>query len=235
MIPDIEICTENFQSIGLAKKFGAKRIELCSALELGGLTPSYGLISKCTKNRDNIEVHVMIRHRAGDFFYGQHDISIMKKDIKEAKKAGAQGIVFGCLKKNNEISIRKNRELLKISRELGLESTFHRAFDFVPDQAEAIEKLIDLGFDRILTSGGESKALEGLHKIKELVSLAQGRIQIMAGSGINPGNAKLIASSGVNALHFTSHHQVPTTNLGMGTSFQVDPIKIKEITSQFNL
>lgn len=228
-----EICTDSVEGAIAAEKYGAKRIELCSALSVGGLTPSFGLIHQCAK-QSNVEVHSMIRHKEGGFNYNTNDIELMKLDIATAKKAGAYGVVFGILDDNNVVSD-QNLDLVNFANSLGLETTFHRAFDFVIDYKSAIQKIISFGFDRLLTSGLQPTAIEGLDVIQELESNYGNKIQIMAGSGINKDNALTIASSGVNNMHFTAKKKVNTNvKLSMGAKMVVDEEKINEIISKFN-
>ena len=227
-----EVCTDSFEGALAAEKYGAKRIELCQALNVGGLTPNYGLIQQCALG-SKVEVHAMIRHKEGGFVYDDQDVEIMKKDILASKNAGAKGVVFGILDSDNTISL-KNKELAELSKELGLEVTFHRAFDFVPDPDKAIKTIIEYGFDRLLTSGKEESALKGLPLISKLQQEYGKQIQIMAGSGVNARNALKIASSGVKNLHFTARK---STNrpvmLSMGELMLVDEEKIRSITAIF--
>ncbi len=227
-----EVCTDSYKGALAAEKYGAKRIELCQALEVGGLTPNYGLIQQCASG-SKVEVHAMIRHKEGGFVYDDQDIEIMKKDILASKSAGAKGVVFGILDSDNHISLR-NKELAEMSQELGLEITFHRAFDFAPDPVNAIKTIIGYGFDRLLTSGKEESALKGLTLIKKLQQEFGDQIQIMAGSGINAGNAVKISSSGVKNLHFTARksNNQPVM-LSMGELMLVDEEKIKSIIAMF--
>lgn len=228
-----ELCTDSVEGAIAAVKFGAQRIELCSALSVGGLTPSFGLIQQCAK-KSNIEVHVMIRHKEGGFNYDLVDVELMTNDIKAAKEAGAHGVVFGILTENNEIS-KFNKGLVDLSRSLNLEVTFHRAFDFVPDCERAIVQIIDIGFDRILTSGLQPTAEQGLHVIKKLQADHGSEIQIMAGSGVNASNAVKIAATGINNLHFTARKSLDTsTKLSMGELMITDNDKIKNIINQFD-
>lgn len=228
-----EVCIDSIEGVILAKQYGAKRVELCSALSLGGLTPSYGLVQECV-NVNGVEVHAMIRHVEGGFVYAPSDMAIMRQDIENIAKTGAQGVVFGCLTSDNQLDYEQNKYLLSIARDLGLEVTFHRAFDFVIDPFECLEELIDLGFDRILTSGQKPKAIDGIEILKQLVEKANGRIQIMAGSGVNPSNAKELANVGVDALHFTSHRYLDEQGqLGMGRRTFPDDQKIAQIVKQF--
>ncbi len=227
-----EVCTDSLEGALAAEKYGAKRIELCQALNVGGLTPNYGLIEQCAK-RSSVEVHVMIRHKEGDFAYDDEDVEIMKKDILASKEAGAKGVVFGILDAQNNIS-GKNKELAKLGKDLGLEVTFHRAFDFVQDPEKAIKMIIEYGFDRLLTSGKEESAFKGLSLIEKLQQEYGDQIQIMAGSGVNNKNALQIAASGVNNLHFTARKSgnQPVT-LSMGELMIVDEDKIKNIIGMF--
>ncbi len=230
---NIEICTDSVEGVIIAQKYGAKRIELCSALSVGGLTPSIGLIQQSVLN-SSVEVHVLIRPREGDFKYSKNDIEVLKSDIKMAKKAGAKGVVFGVLTENNEVS-NINQELVTLSKSLGLEVTFHRAFDFVNDFKIAIEKIIEFGFDRLLTSGLQPTVDEGLDVISYLQANYGSKIQIMAGSGINVSNALKIADTGIKNIHFTARKTIQEyLEFGMGIQTEIDEEKIKEITNLFN-
>jgi len=225
---NIEICTDSLEGALVAEKHGAKRIELCSALSVGGLTPNYGLIQQCV-TKSNVEVHVMIRHKEGDFKYSPQDIELMKIDIEAANKAGAQGVVFGVLNAHNEVSD-YNKELIDFSRSFGLEVTFHRAFDLVKNYKLAIEKIIKFGFDRLLTSGLQDDALKGINIISDLQTNYGDKIQIMAGSGINAKNVLKIVYSGVNDIHFTARKSIgEAIKLSMGERMVVDESKIKNI------
>ncbi len=230
---NFEICTDSVEGALAAKKYGAKRIELCSALSVGGLTPSFGLIQQCVET-SNIEVHSMIRSKEGGFKYDAIDIELMKRDIFAANNAGSHGVVFGVLNATNEVS-EFNKELLILSKSLGLEVTFHRAFDFVSDYKSAVEKLIKFGFDRLLTSGLQPKAIQGLDVIAKLQANYGDKIQIMAGSGINKKNALKIASSGINNMHFTARKKGNSdVQLSMGELMIVDEEKIQSIIRQFD-
>ena len=227
-----EICTDSVEGAIAAQKYGAKRIELCTALSVGGLTPSFGLIKQCVE-KSSVEIHIMIRPREGGFNYSQKDVDLMKLDIEAVKKAGAHGVVFGILNNDNEVSD-FNKELVELSKSLGLEVTFHRAFDFVKDYKKAITTIIEFGFDRLLTSGMKPTAELGLKTITELVLNYGNNIQIMAGSGVNANNAMKIADSGVNNLHFTARKSSNIeTCLSMGELMVVDEEKIKSIITQF--
>jgi copper homeostasis protein len=220
----LEACIETLAEAKLAAAYNLNRVELCSALDLGGLTPTAALISACA---EVIEVHAMIRPRGGDFCYAPDEVALMLSEIEDAKKAGAVGVVFGCLDAENQLDVEATKILTQKAKQHGLQSTFHRAIDFVPDQESVLEKLIVLGINRVLTSGGKPTAIAGLEEIARLVKTANGRIEIMAGSGVNASNAAALKTSGVDALHFSIRK--PTGSvlpLGMGANYGLDEEKI---------
>ena len=226
---EIEVCVEKTETAIIADQYGTTRVELCSALDLGGLTPSAGLIKSCVDKCD-LQVFVMIRPKPGGFIYDHRDIDIMKQDIKTAAQSGASGVVFGCLTTDFVIDIEQNKELLELAKSFGLGVTFHRAFDFTKNMSLAFEQIIDLGFDRILTSGGKKTATEGFEQINHLISKNKNRIEIMAGSGINPNNCRRFADIGVDAIHFTARKTITDKNsLNMGKEYIPDEEKIKKI------
>jgi len=229
---NIEFCIDSVDGAIAAKKFGADRVELCSALGVGGLTPSFGLINQCAQQ--GVEVHVMIRHVEGGFNYSKEDILIMLKDIRMTKDAGGAGVVFGCLTPQNELDFESNVDLIETAKSLGLTVTFHRAFDFVKNPTQALESLINMGVDRILTSGQHDRAINGIDNIKALVKQANGAIEIMAGSGVNNTNAIELSATGIDALHFTIHKSNSATEaLGMGVRTVIDEQKITSIINLF--
>jgi len=184
----------------MAEKGGAKRIELCGSMYEGGTTPSAGLV-QLAKQRVSIEIHSMIRPRGGDFCYSDDEISVMQADICLAKELGCEGVVFGILQKNGKVNIAQVKALVALAKPM--QTTFHRAVDMTPDYLEALEDIIETGCNRILTSGQKNTAVEGIEAIEILVKQANGRIEIMAGSGVNAHNAQTLISMGVNALHLT--------------------------------
>ena len=230
---NIEICTDSLEGVLAAEKYGAGRVELCSGLSIGGLTPSIGLVEECKRNA-KIEIHAIIRHREGDFIYNEKDIEIMRTDIKAMKTAGVAGVVFGILNDLLEVSD-LNKELVDFAKKLDLEITFHRAFDFVINYKIAIEKIIVMGFDRLLTSGLSQTAEEGLDIITSLQNNYGSKIQIMAGSDINYNNALKIARSGINNIHFTAKKLSDNVSLkfSMGEVMITDEEKIRNITNLF--
>lgn len=229
----LEICTDSFEGAKAATKYCVNRIELCSALSVGGLTPSYGLIKQCVA-LDKLSVQVMIRPKSGGFQYSPSAIKIMITDIKATKKLGAQGVVFGILDNQNHISP-INKTLADLAKSLGLETTFHRAFDFVTDYHQSVNQLITCGFDRLLTSGLQPKAADGISVISDLQLCYGTKIQIMAGSGVNAQNALKFSESGIKQLHFTAHKQsgLPLP-LGMGFKTIVDEAKIESMVNLFD-
>ncbi|GAB1309095.1 copper homeostasis protein CutC [Urechidicola sp. KH5] len=228
-----EVCTDSVDGAIAAARYGAKRIELCSALSVGGLTPNFGLIKACVAAAP-IEVHCMIRHKEGGFIYNAEDVAVMKEDISAVKNAGAHGVVFGILTNDYEISY-LNKELFEYAVSLDLEVTFHRAFDFTHDYHKAIQQLISIGFDRLLTSGQEKTAYEGIKVISDIQNQYGNQIQIMAGAGVNANNAKELAATGIQNLHFTARKPAyGATSLSMGELMIPDDDKIQNIINQFN-
>lgn len=203
----LEICANSFQSAQNAHYAGAQRIELCSELAVGGITPSYGLIKQVISEL-SIETFVLIRPRSGDFCYSEAEFEIIKNDIQLCKDLGCHGIVSGILNADHTIDINRTHELVKLSKPLPF--TFHRAFDLVPNPKQALEQLIDLGIDRVLTSGQKAKAIDGLLVLKDLQKQAQNRITILVGSGVTSENAKVFKAEGFSELH-ASASEVMTT------------------------
>lgn len=203
---NVEICVDSLQSALAAEKGGASRIELCDNLIGGGTTPSAGMIELARKYL-TIDINVMIRPRSGDFCYSALELEVMKRDIEIARKYGVNGIVIGVLKPNGEIDANMMKELIQLSRPLSV--TFHRAFDMAKDLFESLDILIDLGVERILTSGKESNALQGVDLIRELVKRAEGKIIIMPGAGINEENVRdLIYNTRVKEIHLSAKKRV---------------------------
>lgn len=227
---DFEICIDSVEGAIIAAKYGAKRVELCAALSEGGLTPSIGMIEACV-NAGNSEVYVMIRPSAGGFIYSDHELHLMERDIRASASVGAHGVVFGILTPDFKVDIKKNMFLMETAIELGLGTTFHRAIDLCPNYLEALENLIHIGFKRILTSGGENTAEEGLDRIEALYQNAHNRIEIMAGSGINPKNVHLFKEIGIDAVHCSAKKNLnENLALDMGPKHIVDADKIRKIS-----
>jgi copper homeostasis protein len=194
----LEICASNYQSSINAQNAGAHRIELCCELSVGGLTPSYGLIQQ-VMNALKIPVFVLIRPRSGNFTYTNDEFEIMMRDIQLCKDLDCAGIVSGILNVDNTVDIQRTKELLEHSKPLVF--TFHRAFDWTPNPLEAMETLIQLNVDRILTSGQEPTAEKGLQLLNVLRKKADNRIIILPGSGINTDNVAIFKNSGFTEIH----------------------------------
>jgi len=194
----LEVCANSYESALNAQKGGAQRIELCEDLAVGGLTPNFEL-SKKVISELNIPVFILIRPRDGDFNYSGEEFEQIKKDIIIFKELGCKGIVSGILTKDNNIDISRTRELIELSKPL--EFTFHRAFDEVLNPIQALHQLIKLKADRILTSGQAETAVKGLDLLKELINIAENKIIIMPGSGVNINNILEFKKIGSKEIH----------------------------------
>ena len=194
----LEVCVGDPPSLLAALEGGADRIELCSALELGGLTPTPGLLRLAAKAPT--PVYAVVRPRGGDFVFGASEAESMLADIAAIRAAGLPGVVLGASRRDGSLDADVLRRLISVSEGLGL--TLHRAFDLVPDLEEAVELAVELGFERILTSGRARTALEGFDDLRMIHALARGRITIMAGSGLNPRNVgALLAQVPLSEVH----------------------------------
>ena len=197
----LEVCTVSTSGVIAAHEGGASRVELCSALEVGGVTPSPGLIFQSRNAVPGITLHTLIRPRGGDFVYDGHEVEAMIQDIKMAVDNGADGVVIGALTRDGSIDMATCEKLVK-AVPAGINITFHRAIDVCRDPFEALEKIISLGCNRILTSGHAADALAGIPVITRLNQLAQGRITILPGAGVGPENAaRILALTGCHELH----------------------------------
>lgn len=200
-----ELCAYSVDACRVAARLGVDRVELCASPDEGGVTPSYATIERVTAI-EGLDVSVMIRPRGGDFLYSDDEFRTMLEDIAHARRAGATGVVFGVLTADGRVDVERTRELVKAAE--GMETTFHRAVDMAADYRQAIEDVIAAGCSRILTSGSYDKAIDGIENISEAVAVANGRIEIMAGSGVVAANAAQLAARGVDALHFSAKKMV---------------------------
>ncbi|CEN42443.1 Copper homeostasis protein CutC [Capnocytophaga canis] len=195
-----EICASSFESARNAQLAGANRIELCSELGVGGVTPSYGLIKK-VMDELSIENCVLIRPRSGNFTYTDEEFDVMLRDITFCRELGCKGVVTGVLNTDNTIDKERTQQLIEAAGDIDF--IYHRAFDCVPNPEEALHLLKTLGVKRILTSGGKKSAVEGLDVLKKLNQQAEGKITIMPGGGINPQTILKIKEAGFNEVHFS--------------------------------
>lgn len=203
MIKCIEICANSFRSALAALNGGADRVELCSVLGVGGVTPSYGAISMVREL--GIECNVLIRPRQGDFVYSPDEIEEICRDIQLCADLGVNGVVVGALTKGSRVDRAISSLFLERAKRNNLSVTFHRAIDRSIDILNDTDIVADMGYDRILTSGGEPTAFEGMENIREMVRLVGDRCGIMAGSGVNISNAKeIVQYTGVREIHFSA-------------------------------
>lgn len=202
----LEICAGSVESAIAARDGGAERIELCAALEIGGVTPSAGVITEARKV-EGLVLNVIIRPRGGDFLYNGYEVACMEKDICTCKRLGADGVVIGALTAEGDIDTATCKRLIAAAD--GMSITFHRAFDMCRNPKEALEQLISLGCHRVLTSGQAATAEAGIPLLKELVEQANGRIIIMPGCGVNSGNAaNILHATGAGEIHASARKSV---------------------------
>jgi len=200
-----EICANSVKSCLAAQEGGAHRVELCTAIPEGGTTPSFGEVA-IAREMLQIKLNVIVRPRSGDFLYSPLEIRSMLKDIEMCKKLNVNGVVFGVLNSTGNINISAMNELMAASK--GMSVTFHRAFDMCRDPHTTLEEIINLGCDRILTSGQQPTAEEGIPLLKKLNEQAQNRVIVLAGSGVNETNIQKIASeTGISEFHFSAREK----------------------------
>lgn len=198
----IEIVVYNIESALKAQEGGADRIELCDNPAEGGTTPSYGTIELVRQNV-SLDLFVMIRPRGGDFCYSSYEFYGMKRDIDQCQRLSADGVVFGILNPDGTLDKKRCKELVDRARPMKV--TCHRAFDMALDPYQTLEDCIEVGFDRILTSGNKLKALDGADLIRDLIKRAEGRISIMPGSGVNENTVEeLVAKTQAKEIHFSA-------------------------------
>lgn len=243
-----EICANSVESCVEAQRGGADRVELCAGIPEGGTTPSYGDIVMARKLLITTKLHVIIRPRGGDFLYSDLEREIMLEDVRMARRLGVDGVVFGVLTSDGDIDMDFMRQLMAESE--GMSVTFHRAFDVCRNPFVALEQIIELGCDRILTSGQMPKAEDGVDLLKQLVEKAGDRIIIMPGCGVNAGNiAKIAQITGAKEFHFSarSKHesgmQFRKSRVSMGGSVMIDEYSrdvtdeliVKDIIAKLNV
>ena len=222
--PMIEICCGSFYDAFEAAKGGAKRIELNSALMLGGLTPSTATLKLIKQEIPVLKVIAMVRPRGAGFCYEKKEIQVMEMECRELLEAGADGIAFGCLNQDKTLDMEKNGRLISIIKEYHKETVFHRAFDVSPSPFETMEQLIAMGVDRVLTSGLQAKAVDGLLLLKQLQKRYGEKIEILAGSGVNATNAcRILKETGISQLHSSCKDwKTDFTTKGNGVAYSME-------------
>jgi copper homeostasis protein len=230
----IEVCVDSVASALAAERGGAARVEVCSNLLEGGVTPSAGLIEQ-VRARTSIGLHVMIRPRGGDFCYTREEFEIVRCDIIAAKNLRADGVALGILDAHGMVDTDRTRQLVELARPLRV--TFHRSFDMSADLFRALEDVCGTGADRLLTSGGEKTAREAVERIAQLVKAARGRITIMACGGIKHDNvASIIERTGVKEIHVGLRspvvspmlHRNPRISLGTASASDLQRFQVLE-------
>ena len=220
-----EICSGSLQSALNAQEAGAHRVELCSALSLGGLTPSYGFIELARK-RLNIDVNVLIRPRQGDFLYDSDEVAVMIRDIIACAQMGVNGVVIGALDPFGNVDVDVCRAMVAVAKHHGMSVTFHRAIDRACNIMAALEDVISVGADRVLSSGGKPTSLEGLETLAQMNTAAAGRIIIMPGGGVNAGNIRqILEGTGAQEIHFSGSQTIQSEMVYReGVSFTPDSL-----------
>ncbi|MEV6068003.1 copper homeostasis protein CutC [Nocardia sp. NPDC052001] len=212
----VEIGVESLEGVRIADAAGATRVELCTGLSVGGLTPNIALIEAAVAAASKVQVHVLIRPRPGDFRYSADEVALMRADVERVRSAGAHGVVIGVLDELGHVAAAPNAELIAAAE--GMEVTCHRAFDVCADPYDGFDQLLELGFTRLLTSGRQESVLDGAALITRLVTLADGRIQVMACGGLRADNARrVIELTGVRDLHAAVRVPVPALTRPDGT------------------
>jgi copper homeostasis protein len=198
----VEICVGSVQGVLAAEAAGADRAELCSDLVEGGITPSAGTIHSA-RERSSLGLMVIVRPRGGDFLYSDEEFEVMKYDIQAARDCGADGVVLGLLQQDGAVDCRRTAELVQLARPMSV--TFHRAFDMTPDPHIALQQLLSLGVDRVLTSGQEENAHSSMPLLRQLIQEAGEDLIVMPGGGLTRENiAEVVAQTGAHEVHFAA-------------------------------
>lgn len=229
----LEIAVAGAAGAGTAASEGADRVELCSSLELGGVTPSQGLMEASLEHADGrLEVHPLVRSRPGDFLYSASDIDTMAHEIRHLLRMGAHGVVIGALIPDGGVDVAAIQRLVGVARGANADAqlTFHRAIDQSADPLAAVDQLLELGFTRVLTSGGAASAGAGLDTLRRMVERADGALEIMAGGGLTVQDIQAMHAAGVSAVHLSAKRTVST--LGVLRSPEKSPSGAISLGSQ---
>lgn len=206
----LEVCCGDMDSVDAAWEGGADRVELCSALSEGGVTPSLAFFNQVRAKYPSLKCHILIRHRGGDFFFSDDETEIMCRDIDLFRHAGADGVVIGAL--NHDFTIDKIRCKMMIGRAGDMNVSFNRAFDLTPDIKQALEDVIGLGCNRVLTSGGAPDVFKGIDCLRDLNKQSDDRIIILAGCGVTPENLhSVLTQTGVKEIHASARDYINKT------------------------
>lgn len=224
--PLLEVCIDSIAGAIAAEQGGAQRVELCANLLEGGTTPSPGTLAT-TLDRIDLDVFVLVRPRGGDFLYSDLECEVMSRDIEAVKAAGASGVVIGVLDAEGRIDIERSRALIAVARPMQV--TFHRAFDMTRDPFEALEALVDLGVERVLTSGQKDSAGDSIELLADLIRRASDRIIVMPGGGVDEDNIRaVVEGTGAREVHFAARVRTPSRmtfknpDCGMGSGEPLD-------------
>ena len=224
----LELCAASLEAIRVAKEFEFDRVELCQNLEQGGITPSFGMIEYAIAY--GIETHVLIRPRVGGFIYNEEEIEVIIRDVLACKSIGVNGVVIGALTNNNEVDIHAMKEI--VSKCQGMQVTFHRAFDDCVEWKKSMDILIDLGVNRILSSGLARSVDRGFDTLKQMVEYSNARIEIMAGGGVNSNNISKISNViQPSAIHFsgTVKRFIDEESMFSEESLQIDKERVRRV------
>jgi copper homeostasis protein len=228
----LELAVQDPAGVRVAREIGAARVELAQALALGGLTPSPATLELAREaaGEDGPEIHVLIRPRAGGFQYASDEIALSVRDVEWAIANGADGVVIGALDPFGALDLDAMARLRDAAGEACV--TLHRAMDVTADPMTTLERAIELGLRRVLTSGGASTAIEGVDTLRALVAVADGRIEVMAGSGVVAAGAKVLAATGVDALHFSAKRAVAADGAGVRMGSASEGVGGHEVTDR---
>ena len=222
----VEVCATSLQSIRYAQEAGADRIELCSELTHGGITPSYGFIKEAVR-LSSLPIHCLIRPRSGNFIYNEDEFQIILENIRMAKQLGVSGIVLGFLTSKNDVHWEQLHQALAFAKPLGI--TFHRAFDLIRKPEEALGKFIELGINRVLCTGHPTQAVEGIETLKRWKSLTLGQIEIQPGGGINHYNCHRFVTNRFESLHLSAQIKTKQETLGSNEAIWEQPKEIADL------